>query len=544
MAGGQPREGAEGAAGGAPALGRGPGPGARAALGFRGGDVVMTPRGRRAKVAGCVHGPGGSRLWAEYLGAFPPRCHLSLVSRLQRSSSPPPATLLRAGGAGGGGSIPFPVRPYLPPPHSSRPPNRPARARSLAAPPRPLPSLGGGSRCTRQRPWRARLTRASAARAGGRDAPRARKLTAEELLEREKQKWRRGGGADTGTLDWKEWRDMERFHSTGRVASSDKRLPREEAPELSRRGFVLPAKPVTNSLSARRFTGEGGSLSLGEGPPSPMRDIKISADVGAEGPELPRFQDFSCRPYTHRSVFKPLPPEQQTYVEALPEAAVAALAALADSDGDADSGLLGLRRGDEIRLPTGIMAEVVGASYQPLPEGTQVEGGHLTEWRMWAKTKRFGQRYRENYLPLDPTLPFGAGHLKDRNTEIRYKKTLDAKKVLKSIEDMKGKWSPYGERPPPKFELSSRPAAIATRCGHGARGRAAEGAGGGVHDDWPGKWDNQHWRYTSLYSPVAPGTLCTRTAGFDRMYRGALDLPSRSPADAAPGPAGGGGEPV
>ena len=48
MAGGQPREGAEGAAGGAPALGRGPGPGARAALGFRRGDVVMTPRGRRA----------------------------------------------------------------------------------------------------------------------------------------------------------------------------------------------------------------------------------------------------------------------------------------------------------------------------------------------------------------------------------------------------------------------------------------------------------------------------------------------------------------
>ena len=56
---------------------------------------------------------------------------------------------------------------------------------------------------------------------------------------------------------------MERFHSTGRVASSDKRLPREEAPELSRRGFVLPAKPLTNSLSARRFTGEGGSL-MGE----------------------------------------------------------------------------------------------------------------------------------------------------------------------------------------------------------------------------------------------------------------------------------------
>ena len=333
---------------------------------------------------------------------------------------------------------------------------------------------------------------------------------------------------------------MERFHPTGRVTSLEKRLPREEAPGLSRRGFVLPAKPVTNSHSARR-TGEGGGVSFGEGPPSPMRDIKISADVGAEGPELPRFQDFSCRPYTHRSVFKPLPPEQQTYVEALPEAAAVALAAQADGDtisGHAlgDFPISDLRRGDEIQLPTGIMAEVVGASYQPLPEGTQVEGAHLTEGRMWAKTQRRGQRSREKYLPLDPTLPIGTSHLEDKLAEIRYRKMRDAKKVLRSIEDMKGKWTPYGERPPPPFELSSRPAAIATRCGHGARGRAAEGAGGGVHDDWPGKWDNQHWRYTSLYSPVAPGTLCTRTAGFDRMYRGALHLPTRSPADTASAP--------
>ena len=120
MAGGQPREGAEGAAGGAPALGRGPGPGARAALGFRGGDVVMTPRGRRAKVAGCVHGPGGSRLWAEYLGAFPPRCHLSLVSRLQRSSSPrPPPPCSGLAAPGGEGVSHFPSvrisRPLTPP---------------------------------------------------------------------------------------------------------------------------------------------------------------------------------------------------------------------------------------------------------------------------------------------------------------------------------------------------------------------------------------------------------------------------------------------
>ena len=89
MAGGQPREGAEGAAGGAPALGRGPGPGARAALGFRRGDVVMTPRGRRAKVVGCVHGPGGSRLWAEYLSAFPPAIAISPSSPPLRGPAPP-----------------------------------------------------------------------------------------------------------------------------------------------------------------------------------------------------------------------------------------------------------------------------------------------------------------------------------------------------------------------------------------------------------------------------------------------------------------------
>lgn len=304
---------------------------------------------------------------------------------------------------------------------------------------------------------------------------------------------------------------MKKLVETARVTPSDGRLPREEARELSRRGFVLPVKPVTNAHSARRSQQEragGGETSKGPPSPSPLRDIKISAESGAEGPALPRFQDFSCRPYTLRSVFKPLPPEEQTYVKELPEAAAQAL------DGDCASGLAALQRGDEIRLPTGIMAQVVGASYQPLPEGTQVAGAHVTEWRMWAKTKRFREAAKEKYLPLDPRL-----RIVDGEGQIEYRKTRDAKKILKEIQDAKGKWTPYGERDPPPFELSSRPAAIATRCGHGARPRAAQGAGGGAGDDWPGKWDNQHWRYTSPFSPVAPGTLRTRTTGFDRLYR-------------------------
>lgn len=142
MAGGQPREGAEGAAGGAPALGRGPGPGARAALGFRGGDVVMTPRGRRAKVAGCVHGPGGSRLWAEYLGAFPPRCHLSLVSRLQRSSSPPPRHPAPGWRRRGGREYPI-SRPSVSPAPSLLPPPQPSRARAVPCSASTSPSISG-----------------------------------------------------------------------------------------------------------------------------------------------------------------------------------------------------------------------------------------------------------------------------------------------------------------------------------------------------------------------------------------------------------------
>ena len=263
---------------------------------------------------------------------------------------------------------------------------------------------------------------------------------------------------------------MKKLVNTARVAPPDGRLPREEGYELSRRGFVLPVKPVTNAQSARRSQAErAGDGETSKGPPLPLRDIKISAESGAEGPALPRFQDFSCRPYTLRSVFKPLPPEEQTYVKELPEAAAQAL------DGDIASGLAALQRGDEVRLPTGIMAEVVGASYQPLPEGTQVAGAHVTEWRMWAKTKRFREAAKEKYLPLDPRLP-----TVDGESQIKYKKTRDAKKILKEIQDAKNKWTPYGEQDPPPFELSSRPAAIATRCGHGARPRAAQGTGGAL----------------------------------------------------------------
>ena len=99
MMGGSSREAASrGGEAPAPTLERGAGAGERATLGFRGGEVVMTPRGRAAKVVGCVHGPGGSRLWAEYMSEAAPPPWQECISRPPRllqplPPSPPPHTL-------------------------------------------------------------------------------------------------------------------------------------------------------------------------------------------------------------------------------------------------------------------------------------------------------------------------------------------------------------------------------------------------------------------------------------------------------------------